>query len=200
MEVSKVKINDIKLNPENPRVIKDDKFKKLVESIKSFPEMLQIRPIVVNKDKVILGGNMRYKACKEAGLKEVYIIEASQLSDHQQKEFTIKDNIGFGEWDWEYISQSDWDTEILEDWGLEVVGFEIDENEFTDEFSLPSGDKKPFQQMTFTLSDTQAEFIKEKIENIKKTNEYSSIDKFGNENSNGNAIYTIVKLWDEQKK
>ena len=200
MEISKVKINEVKLNPINPRVIKDDKFKKLVESIKTFPEMLQIRPIVVNEDKVILGGNMRYKACKEAGLKEVYIIEASQLSEEQQREFIIKDNVGFGDWDWEYISQSDWDTEILEDWGLEVIGFDIDESELSDEFTLPEGDKKSFQKMTFTLEDQQAEFIKEQIELIKKTNEFNSIDKMGNENSNGNAIYTIVKLWDERRK
>lgn len=200
MEISKVKINEVKLNPNNPRVIKDDKFKKLVQSIKTFPEMLEIRPIVVNEDKVILGGNMRYKACKEAGLKEVYIIEASQLSEEQQREFIIKDNVGFGDWDWEYISQSDWDTEILEDWGLEVIGFDIDENELSDEFTLPEGDKNNFGTMKFTLSNEQIEFIKEKIGLIKKTNEFNSIDKMGNENSNGNAIYTIIKLWDEQKK
>ena len=119
MEISKVKINEVKLNPINPRVIKDDKFKKLVESIKTFPEMLQIRPIVVNEDKVILGGNMRYKACKEAGLKEVYIIEASQLSEEQQREFIIKDNVGFGEWEFDVL-KSDWDNDLLSDWGLDL--------------------------------------------------------------------------------
>ena len=91
--MKKVKISDIKLNPNNPRLIKDDKFAKLVQSVKDFPEMLEIRPIVVNSDMVVLGGNMRLKACKEAGIKEVPIIVADKLSEAQQKEFLIKDNV-----------------------------------------------------------------------------------------------------------
>lgn len=90
MEIKNIK--DIKLNPNNPRIIKDDKFKKLVESVKSFPEMLDIRPIVVNKDMIILGGNMRYKACKEAGLKEIPVIVAD-FTEEQEREFLIKDNV-----------------------------------------------------------------------------------------------------------
>ena len=90
-----VKLSEVIPNPNNPRQIKDDKFKKLVESIKNFPEMLSLRPIVVNDNMVVLGGNMRLKACKEAGLKEIPIIKASELTDEQQKEFIIKDNVGF---------------------------------------------------------------------------------------------------------
>ena len=90
-----VSISQIKPNPNNPRLIKDDKFNKLVKSIKEFPEMLKLRPIVVNKDMVVLGGNMRLKACIEAGLKEVPIIKAEDLTEEQQKEFIIKDNTGF---------------------------------------------------------------------------------------------------------
>lgn len=101
MKSEKVKIGAVKSNPNNPRLIKDDKFLKLVESVKSFPEMLEIRPIVVNDEMVVLGGNMRLKACIEAGLKEITIIKASNLTPEQQKEFTIKDNVGFGEWNWE---------------------------------------------------------------------------------------------------
>jgi len=97
MKTEKININKIKLNPNNPRLIKDDKFAKLVQSIKDFPEMLEIRPIVVNNDMIILGGNMRFKACKEAGLKEVSIIKASNLSEEKQREFLIKDNISGGE-------------------------------------------------------------------------------------------------------
>jgi ParB/RepB/Spo0J family partition protein len=85
-----VKIQEVKLNPNNPRLIKDDKFKKLVQSIKDFPEMLNIRPIVVNKDMIILGGNMRYKACKEAGLKEIPVI-VTDLTEEQQREFLINE-------------------------------------------------------------------------------------------------------------
>lgn len=119
------KINNIKLNPNNPRLIKDDKFKKLVQSIKDFPEMLNIRPIVVNTDMVILGGNMRYKACKEAGLKEVPVI-ITDLSEEKQREFLIKDNTSGGEWDWEVLA-NEWDAEQLDAWGLDVPSFEVDE-------------------------------------------------------------------------
>ena len=118
MNIEKVKIGEVKLNPNNPRLIKDDKFKKLVQSIKDFPEMLNIRPIVVNDDMIILGGNMRYKACKEAGLKEVPIIKASGLSEEKQREFLIKDNVSGGEWDWQLLK--DWNVEQLNDLGLDI--------------------------------------------------------------------------------
>jgi ParB-like chromosome segregation protein Spo0J len=97
METQILKISEIKLNPNNPRLIKDDKFEKLVNSIKEFPQMLKIRPIVVNSDMVILGGNMRFKACKEAGLKEIPVIVANELTEDQQREFLIKDNVSGGD-------------------------------------------------------------------------------------------------------
>jgi DNA modification methylase len=106
-------------NPVNPRIIKDDKFKKLVKSIQEFPEMLELRPIVVDGNMVVLGGNMRLKACIAAGLKEVPIIVADQLTEAQKGEFIIKDNVGFGEWDWDLLANQ-WDVEALEDWGLEL--------------------------------------------------------------------------------
>lgn len=123
--MEKVKISAIKSNPNNPRIIKDDKFKKLVKSIKSFPQMLELRPIVVNNDMVVLGGNMRLKACKEAGLKEVPIIKASELTADQEKEFIVKDNVGFGEWDWDILA-NEWDTDLLEEWGLEGFPFDTE--------------------------------------------------------------------------
>ena len=114
MNIKKVKINSITSNVENPRLIKDFKFGKLVDSIKQFPEMLKIRPIVVNKDNVILGGNMRYKASVQAGLKEVYIIQANELTEEQEKEFIIKDNVGFGEWDWDVLANDgDWIYQLM---------------------------------------------------------------------------------------
>jgi ParB-like chromosome segregation protein Spo0J len=118
-----VKLSEVKLNPNNPRLIKDDKFKKLVQSIKDFPEMLNIRPIVVNQDMIILGGNMRYKACKEAGLKEIPII-ITDLTEEQQREFLIKDNTSGGEWDWEVLA-NEWDVEQLDAWGLDLPAFDI---------------------------------------------------------------------------
>lgn len=192
------KINNIKLNPNNPRLIKDDKFKKLVQSIKDFPEMLNIRPIVVNTDMVILGGNMRYKACKEAGLKEVPVI-ITDLSEEKQREFLIKDNTSGGEWDWEVLA-NEWDNEELESWGLDLVGFDVDVEEYGEDFSLKDGDKEPFQQMTFTLADEQAEQIKNAIADIKATEEYKYCETLGNENSNGNALYLIIMQWAEQRK
>jgi DNA modification methylase len=126
MKSELIKITQIKLNPNNPRLIKDDKFEKLVKSIKDFPEMLDIRPIVVNTDMVILGGNMRFKACKEAGLKEIPVIVAKNLTEDQQREFLIKDNTSGGEWDFEMLA-NEWDVEQLEEWGLDVPNFETDE-------------------------------------------------------------------------
>jgi hypothetical protein len=117
--IHQTEIKKIKVNPNNPRVIKDDKFNQLVKSIKEFPEMLQLRPIVVNKEMIVLGGNMRLKACLEAGLKEVPIIYADTLTEKQQREFIIKDNIGYGEWDWEMLA-NEWDENDLTDWGLDV--------------------------------------------------------------------------------
>ena len=197
--MQKFKISEIKLNPNNPRLIKDDKFEKLVKSIKEFPEMLDIRPIVVNSDMVILGGNMRFKACKEAGLKEIPVIVADNLTEEQQREFLIKDNTSGGEWDFEVLA-NEWDNEQLEDWGLDLVGFDIDSDEFGEDFSLPDGEKSPFQQMTFTLADEQAEQIKNAIADIKATEEYKYTETMGNENSNGNALYLIIMQWVEQRK
>ena len=117
--MKRVPISQVIPNPTNPRIIKDDKFKKLTKSIQEFPEMLELRPIVVDSNMVVLGGNMRLKACIAAGLKEVPIIVADQLTDAQKAEFIIKDNVGFGEWDWDLLANQ-WDVEALEDWGLEL--------------------------------------------------------------------------------
>jgi len=122
MKLQKVKITEINSNPENPRVIKDYKFKKLIKSIKEFPEMLKLRPIVVNEDNIVLGGNMRLKACMEAGIKEVYIHKV-KLSEQKQKQFIIKDNSSFGEWDWDILA-NEWDVEELKAWGLDIPKWE----------------------------------------------------------------------------
>lgn len=119
MQTTKVPISSINLNPSNPRVIKDYKFEKLVRSIREFPKMLELRPIVVNEDNVILGGNMRYRACVEAGLEDVYIVKAKDLTEEQQKEFIVKDNVSFGDWDFEVLA-NEWDIKDLEDWSVKV--------------------------------------------------------------------------------
>jgi hypothetical protein len=145
MSIKIVDIKTVKPNPSNPRYIKDHKFTQLVKSIRHFPEMLQLRPIVVDSDNIVLGGNMRLKACIEAGLKEVPIIVASELTDEQQKEFIIKDNVGFGEWDWEQLA-NEWEIEQLLDWGLDIPNIDeiqetkdipdIGEVEFSEELLL----------------------------------------------------------------
>ena len=107
--LEKIKINKIKTNPKNPRVIKDYKFHKLVNSIKQFPQMLKIRPIIIDENNIILGGNMRYKACIEAGLNEIYIYKENHLTEKQKQEFIVKDNVNFGEWDWAMLG-NEWDS------------------------------------------------------------------------------------------
>jgi hypothetical protein len=135
--MQKVNIKEVKSNTANPRIIKDGKFKQLVQSIKEFPEMLELRPIVVNADMVVLGGNMRLKACIDAGLKEVPIIIADSLDEAKQKEFIIKDNVGFGEWDWNVLA-NEWEVEELVAWGLDLpLDQQIDELEDGEEIELP---------------------------------------------------------------
>lgn len=120
--MQRVPIGTIKNNPNNPRVIKDDKFKKLVQSIKELPEMAEVRPVVVNTDMVVLGGNMRLKAMREAGWKDVPI-EVVDWDEDKQRQFIIKDNVSGGEWDWEMLA-NEWDTEELQEWGLDLPDFD----------------------------------------------------------------------------
>jgi len=140
MQVTKVKISEVKTNPKNPRLIKDDKFKKLVKSIQEFPQMLELRPIVVDENNIVLGGNMRLKACKEAGMKEVFIVKADNLTELQKDEFIVKDNVGFGEWDWDMLA-NEWDVEKIQDWGLDLP-VDVSVTELVaeeDDFSVPEG-------------------------------------------------------------
>ncbi len=136
-----IKLSSIKPNPNNPRLIKDDKFKKLVKSISEFPKMMSLRPIVVDENNIILGGNMRYKALKELGKKEIpkeWIKKASDLSDEEIKRFIIADNVGFGEWDEDMLSL-DWDVEQLNDWGLELEELFEELEAEEDDFNVPEG-------------------------------------------------------------
>jgi hypothetical protein len=168
MAMIKLPINQVKANPNNPRIIKDDKFKKLVKSIQDFPEMLELRPIVVNDDMIVLGGNMRLKACKEAGLTKIPVIKASNLTEEQQKEFIIKDNVGFGEWDWEQLANQ-WDAEMLNEWALNVPQFEpqvdysiLDDADLSSELSdMTNGVKKAIQ------IEFEAEHYEEAFELVK---------------------------------
>jgi ParB-like chromosome segregation protein Spo0J len=168
-----VSINQIKPNPSNPRLIKDDKFKKLVQSLKDFPEMANVRPIVVNQDMVIIGGNMRFKAMKEAKWKEVPV-QVVDWDEAKQREFIIKDNVGFGEWDWDDLANN-WDTEDLDKWGLNVpqFGAEID-------YSILDSEDISEQLENMTDGVKKAINIEFKLEHYEEA-------------------YELVKFWREQK-
>jgi ParB-like chromosome segregation protein Spo0J len=179
MNITTTKLTDIKSNPNNPRIIRDEKFKKLVESIKEFPQMLSLRPIVVNDDMIVLGGNMRLKACKEAGLKEVPIIKASDLNEDQQKAFIIKDNVGYGEWDWDMLA-NEWDAEELIQWGLDIPSFDNgDYSEKNKEINIDDIE----DSMVINLKYTEEEYliVKEALSKIASTPEMAIWKLIGNE-------------------
>jgi hypothetical protein len=161
MNIEWVKTKDIIPNTENPRIIKDDKFKKLVQSIKDFPEMLEIRPIVVNNEMMILGGNMRLKAIQEIGIKEVPIIKAENLTEQQQREFLIKDNVGFGEWDWDALA-NDFYPDDLENWGLEFPNIVDD---VQDEPTIDT------QKITLEYTPDEYKQVKKSLQKIASTPE-----------------------------
>lgn len=158
MKIEKIKIEEIKPNPDNPRIIKDEKYRKLIKSIKDFPQMLDIRPIVVDDNMIVLGGNMRLKACKDAGLKEIPVIKASDLTESQKKEFILKDNQSFGEWDTKLLST--WGKDLLLDSGFEqwdmIDIFGV--NEMTD------GYKKALEGSNFNVDEVDVDdYIKQNI-------------------------------------
>jgi hypothetical protein len=200
-DMQTVPINKIKPNPRNPRLIKDETFEKLCKSLTEFPEMLEKRPLVCFTDVdgkfVVLGGNQRLKAAQHVKLKQLPIVLCDDWTEEQKEMFLYRDNISAGSWEWETVSE--WGKEELKDWG-EDLGFDVDSDELGTDFTLPDGDKAPFQQMTFTLADEQAEQIKNAIADIKETEEYKYAETMGNENSNGNALYLIIMQWAEQRK
>lgn len=136
-----IKLSTIKPNPSNPRIIKDDKFKKLCQSLKDLPRMMELRPIVVDDNNIVQGGNMRLKALTELGYKELpetWVKKATDFTAEELREFIIKDNVGFGEWDWEDLANN-WDAQQLTDWGLEIPDF-VDENDLREEYSAKIGE------------------------------------------------------------
>jgi hypothetical protein len=197
MKIETVKISAVKSNSNNPRIIKDDKFKKLVTSIKEFPQMLNIRPIVVNDEMIVLGGNMRLKACIEAGLKEVAIIKASELTVEQQKEFIIKDNTSGGEWDWEVLV-NEWDVNQLEDWGLELLIFDNGVDNGDDNIDLS------------TFKDSADKYLNNQVRQILLTFDVDTHKKtldrlliiqkdFNLEEDNSNAVIKLLDFYEENR-
>lgn len=199
IKTKSVKIGDVKVNPNNPRLIKDDKFAKLVQSIKELPQMLEIRPIVVNSDMVVLGGNMRLKACKEAGLKEVPIIIADNLTEEQQREFLIKDNVSGGEWDWNMIA-NEWDADQLNEWGLDIPDFqpEVNLEAEEDDYEIPDeiqtdivlGDLFEIGEHRLLCGDSTDSDAVYKLMNGKKWNLMATSPPYNQGNSCGNLLHT----------
>jgi hypothetical protein len=172
-------INEIKPNPNNPRIIKDDKFKKLVKSIQDFPQMLELRPIVIDENNIVLGGNMRLKACIEAGLTDVPVKQAKDLTKEQKKEFIVKDNVGYGEWDWDDLANN-WDEQLLTEWGLDIPNF--DAGGFSDQNKELSLDDVS-DSMSITLKYTEDEYhlVKEQLHKIASTPEQAIWKLLGND-------------------
>jgi ParB-like chromosome segregation protein Spo0J len=179
MITQKVSIKEVIPNKSNPRIIKDDKFKKLVQSIKDFPQMLEIRPIVVDENNIILGGNMRFKACIEAGLKEVFIIKANDLTEQQKDEFIVKDNVGFGEWDWDQLA-NEWDTEKLQDWGLNIPIYnEVDYSGKNQEIDVDTYEDEMIIKLKYSEDDYN--LVREQLSKIASTPEQAVYKLLGNE-------------------
>ncbi|NBW19428.1 MAG: transcriptional regulator [Caulobacteraceae bacterium] len=158
MKIEQVKITDVKPNPKNPRIIKDGKFRKLVQSIQEFPDMLNKRPLIVFTDVdgkyVVLGGNMRLKALKELKYESVPVIVADEWTEEQKHEFLIKDNVGFGEWDWDSLA-NEWDAEKLEDWGLDILGLDTDDEMYTTMVESPIYEPKGLKPNISELINTK---------------------------------------------
>lgn len=179
MKTEFVSIKKVHLSPTNPRVIKDHKFRKLVQSIKEFPQMLEMRPIVVDEEMVVLGGNMRLRACLEAGLMEVPIIRATELTEQQKKEFVIKDNSSFGEWDWDLLA-NEWDIQDLDQWGLDIPASYFDDDkepEFDKDIldqQLDTYINSKVKQITLYFDNQQYEYVLGKLEAIAQTEQLES--------------------------
>jgi len=181
MKIEKVKISEIKTNPKNPRLIKDEKFKKLVKSIIEFPQMLELRPIVVDENNIILGGNMRFKALKEAGYSEISIVRANDLTEQQKDEFIVKDNVGFGEWDWDSLA-NEWDTDKLDDWGLNIPNYETNQIDYSgknEEIDIDLLDSEMILKLKYTEDDYN--LVREQLSKIASTPEQAIWKLLGNE-------------------
>jgi hypothetical protein len=169
-----VKISEVKPNPKNPRVIKDGKFQKLVKSIQEFPDMLNKRPLIVFTDVdnkyVVLGGNMRLKALNELKFKEIPVIIADEWTEEQKAEFLIKDNVGFGEWDWDSLA-NEWDAEKLDDWGLNVPNYENTDIDLDAFFEEDNSEKEEKFKIVLEYSEDDYNAVTEALQNYSGSKE-----------------------------
>lgn len=189
--------------PRNPRKISKKNLEKLKKSVQDAPEMLRLRELIVvphGDQFVVIAGNQRLEAAKALGWKTLPCkVLPADTDPAKLREYAIKDNLPFGEDDWEVIA-SDWDTEELEEWGMSVPEeWKANPDDFGEDFTLPDGGKG-FATMTFTLSNEQQRIISQIIKDAKQMDEYKYIETFGNTNSNGNALYLILTQWADARK
>ena len=173
-----MKLTEIKSNPNNPRVIKDHKFEKLKKSISEFPKMMELRPMVINEDNIVLGGNMRLKALKDLGYKKVpeeWVKRASDLTEDETRRFIIADNVGFGEHDWEMLA-NEWDNEELQDWGLDIPNINLQDEEYTTKIESPIYETKLVKPLETNLYNLDR--YNKLIEDIDKTDITQEEKKF----------------------
>jgi len=202
MKIKDRPISELIFAEYNPRELTSDQHQQLKDSLTRFGI---VDPVIINTHKdrkdIIVGGHQRTKVWKEMGNKEIPTIEVN-LNPEKERELNIRLNKNSGQWDWEALTEH-FDTDKLVEWGFdgeEIGEWGLNPDELNEDFSLNDGDKPPFQQITFTLSDKQAEIIQNAITEVKNTEEYKYVETFGNENSNGNALYLLITQWVEQKK
>ena len=195
MNIEKIEINKLKGSTYNPRQISTKQYKDLKESITKFG---LVDPIILNKCYTIIGGHQRYKICKDLDYKDIGCI-VLDLNKEQERELNIRLNKNTGEFDMDILA-NEFDIDKLTDWGFKHIDLGLNIDKLDDTFELDNSEKKPIQNITFVLADKQVEYIKNKLNDIKKTEQFNYIETFGNENSNGNALYLLVSQWVEQKK
>jgi len=194
MNTKKLNISEIKSNPNNPRKIKPDQLAKLKKSISDFPQMLEMRPIVVDSNNVVLGGNMRLKAITELGYKEVPVIQVDELTPEQQKQFIIKDNVNYGDWDWDVLNSANWNLDYLNGWGLDIPKW-LNDDDAEPEFDMSTSHQglnsyinSKVKQITLFLSAEQYEDTINKLDSLM---EYEGLE------SNTDAVLFLIKNYYE---
>ena len=195
MKIEQIKASKLKPATYNPRQISTKQYKDLKNSITKFG---LVDPIIVNKDFTVIGGHQRLKVLNEMQTDTIPCV-VLDLSKEKEKELNVRLNKNTGDFDIDILA-NEFDIDELVDWGFKHIDLGLNVDKLDDTFKLDDSDKSPFQQMAFTLADKQVEFIKNKIKDIKKTEEFKYIETFGNENGNGNALYLLLTQWEEQKK
>jgi len=198
MPVEYVAITAVTVNPDNPRLIKDDRFQRLVASVKAFPQMLELRPVVINDHGVILGGNMRYHACVAAGMTRIPVARASALTPEQQREFIIKDNVGSGEWEWDRLA-NEWDLPTLAEWGLgEVTMFAQASDAAERDIDLPRLSESAEAYLTNSIRQIVLHYDKDTHADVLKR--FAAVAKARDiESDNAAVVLALLEHWEQSR-